>query len=71
MTKDQILNKVKKYPGAKVKLAITDMDGVLRGKVIARDKFLSIVKNGFGFCEVVFGWDAADEIGRASCRERV
>ena len=62
MTKDQILKKVKKYPGAKVKLAITDMDGVLRGKVIATEKFLSILKNGFGFCDVVFGWDAADAL---------
>jgi len=62
MTKDQILKKVKKYPGAKVKLAITDIDGVLRGKVIAKEKFLSILKNGFGFCDVVFGWDAADAL---------
>ena len=62
MTKDQILKKVKKYPGAKVKLAITDIDGVLRGKVIAKEKFLSILKNGFGFCDVVFGWDSSDEL---------
>ncbi|HEV2354394.1 MAG TPA: glutamine synthetase family protein [Puia sp.] len=44
----------------KVKLAITDIDGVLRGKVISFDKFKSIVEKGFGFCDVVFGWDAAD-----------
>jgi len=62
MTKDQILKKVKKYPGAKVKIAITDIDGVLRGKVIAREKFLSILKSGFGFCDVVFGWDSSDEL---------
>ena len=45
----------------KVKLAITDIDGVLRGKVIAFDKFKSIAEKGFGFCDVVFGWDAADQ----------
>ncbi|MFT3679329.1 MAG: glutamine synthetase family protein [Ferruginibacter sp.] len=44
----------------KVKLAVTDIDGVLRGKVISYEKFLSIVEKGFGFCNVVFGWDAAD-----------
>jgi len=62
MTKDQILRKVKKYPSAKVKIAITDIDGILRGKVIAKEKFLSILKNGFGFCDVVFGWDSSDEL---------
>ena len=44
----------------KVKLAIADIDGILRGKVIAFDKFQSIASTGFGFCDVVFGWDAMD-----------
>jgi glutamine synthetase len=44
----------------KVKLAIVDIDGVLRGKVMAFDKFASIASTGFGFCDVVFGWDAGD-----------
>ncbi|MFT3934654.1 MAG: glutamine synthetase family protein [Chitinophagaceae bacterium] len=44
----------------KVKLAITDIDGVLRGKVISFDKFKSVAEKGFGFCDVVFGWDAND-----------
>lgn len=45
----------------KVKLAITDIDGVLRGKVISFEKFRAIVEKGFGFCDVVFGWDAGDQ----------
>lgn len=44
----------------KVKLAVTDIDGILRGKMIGFDKFTSIAEKGFGFCNVVFGWDAAD-----------
>ncbi len=44
----------------KVKVAITDIDGVLRGKMISFDKFSSIIEKGFGFCNVVFGWDAGD-----------
>ncbi|MFT3703362.1 MAG: glutamine synthetase family protein [Agriterribacter sp.] len=44
----------------KIKLAITDLDGVLRGKVMSFDKFKSIAESGFGFCDVVFGWDAGD-----------
>ncbi len=55
-----VIESVEEYPGGKVKLAICDIDGVLRGKLIHKDKFLSIVEDGFGFCDVVFGWDAAD-----------
>ncbi len=33
---------------------------MLRGKVISFEKFVSIAEKGFGFCDVVFGWDAAD-----------
>ena len=55
-----IVEKVTKSPAGKVKVAITDIDGVLRGKYIHKDKFLSALEGGFGFCNVVFGWDAAD-----------
>jgi glutamine synthetase len=44
----------------KVKLAVVDIDGILRGKVISFDKFKSVAEKGFGFCDVVFGWDAND-----------
>lgn len=44
----------------KLKVAITDIDGVLRGKYIHKDKFKSILDDGFGFCNVVFGWDCGD-----------
>ncbi|MFP6872359.1 MAG: glutamine synthetase family protein [Verrucomicrobiales bacterium] len=60
MSKEEILDELKNFPGGKVKVAITDIDGVLRGKVMNIDKFLSIVNDGFGFCDVVFGWDATD-----------
>lgn len=60
LSKEEVIKKVKSYPGKKVKLAVTDVDGVLRGKVIHLDKFLSVIDGGFGFCNVVFGWDCAD-----------
>jgi len=59
-TAKNILEAVKKYPGKKVKLAITDIDGILRGKVVNLEKFISIAEGGFGFCDVVFGWDSSD-----------
>ncbi len=44
----------------KAKVAVTDIDGVLRGKYLGREKFLSSLEAGFGFCNVVLGWDSAD-----------
>ncbi|KAG8752732.1 hypothetical protein FRC14_006751 [Serendipita sp. 396] len=45
----------------KVKVAGVDVDGVLRGKYMSKDKFLSAVTgDGFGFCSVIFGWDIHD-----------
>ena len=44
----------------KVKVGGFDIDGIFRGKYISLDKFFSAAKDGFGFCDVVFGWDSAD-----------
>jgi len=46
----------------KIKVAATDIDGVLRGKYLHKDKFASAVDGGFGFCDVVFGWDMMDSV---------
>jgi glutamine synthetase len=43
-----------------VKLGATDLDGVLRGKYIALEKFHSALDNSLAFCDVIFGWDSAD-----------
>ena len=56
----ELLRQLAEEHTEKVKLAITDIDGVLRGKVIAFDKLVAIAEKGFGFCDVVFGWDAED-----------
>ncbi len=47
-------------PGPSVKVAVSDIDGILRGKYIHKDKFVSAVEGGFGFCDVVYGWDLND-----------
>ncbi|KAI0384419.1 putative glutamine synthetase [Hypomontagnella monticulosa] len=46
----------------KVKLAGIDVDGMLRGKIVSKKKFLSVAKEGFGFCSVIFGWDMHDRL---------
>ncbi|KAJ2903273.1 putative glutamine synthetase [Zalerion maritima] len=48
------------YDDTKVKVAGVDVDGALRGKLISKDKFMSVAAEGFGFCSVIFGWDMHD-----------
>jgi len=55
-----IVAAVRNAPGNRVKVAVSDIDGVLRGKYLHKDKFYSAVEGGFGFCDVVFGWDMMD-----------
>ncbi|MDX1692979.1 MAG: glutamine synthetase [Ketobacteraceae bacterium] len=45
-----------------VKVGVFDMDGVLRGKYMSREKFLSALDSHFGFCDVVLGWDLQDQL---------
>ena len=37
------------------KAGLFDIDGVMRGKYMQRDKFLSVLDEGFGFCDAVLG----------------
>ena len=43
-----------------VKIGVFDLDGILRGKYVSHDKFFSALEGGFGFCDVILGWDSAD-----------
>jgi len=45
-----------------VKVGVFDIDGILRGKFMHRDKFFSALEAGFGFCDVVLGWDSDDRL---------
>lgn len=45
-----------------VKLGVFDIDGILRGKMVSKAKFLSVLGKGLGFCDVVFGWDSNDRL---------
>lgn len=44
----------------RAKIGGFDVDGVLRGKYVSLDKLESALSKGFGFCDVIFGWDVAD-----------
>ncbi len=45
-----------------VKVGVFDLDGILRGKYLSRAKFLSALESGYGFCDVVLGWDCQDQL---------
>lgn len=45
-----------------IKIAVNDIDGILRGKYISRDKFLSSLGGSLGFCDVILGWDSNDTL---------
>lgn len=45
-----------------IKVGVFDIDGVMRGKYMSREKFLSSLDKGFGFCDVVLGWDSNDQL---------
>jgi glutamine synthetase len=44
----------------RVKVGGFDVDGILRGKYVALDKFWGALDDPIGFCDVIFGWDSAD-----------
>lgn len=59
---EEKLNGYRERGAARVKLGLTDIDGVIRGKYVSLDKFASLMKNGGGFCDCVFGWDVDDQL---------
>jgi glutamine synthetase len=45
-----------------VKVGVFDVDGIMRGKYMSRAKFISALESGYGFCDVVLGWDCQDQL---------
>lgn len=44
----------------KVRVAGVDADGILRGKIMDKEKFLSSITSGFGMSSAIFAWDIHD-----------
>ena len=55
-----VIADLKKRGFHRAKIGGFDIDGVLRGKYVSLDKLESALGKGFGFCDVIFGWDVAD-----------
>lgn len=60
MDATQLLAYLDEHDIPKIKFAFADIDGILRGKIISREKFRAGLSDGYGFCDVVFGWDSND-----------
>jgi glutamine synthetase len=54
--------KIENLETDRIKFAVTDIDGVLRGKIISKAKLLKGLDEGLGFCNVIFGWDINDVV---------
>jgi glutamine synthetase len=62
MSVDEIMKLVTERSPACAKVGVFDGDGVFRGKYMAADKLRSALEKGFGFCDVVLGWDTNDQL---------
>ena len=61
-TVDDAIALVERSSLTHIKLGLSDIDGVIRGKYMRKDKFISSLKHGFAFCDVVMGWDSNDQL---------
>jgi glutamine synthetase len=59
---DDIVDKLQDQGIKSAKIGGFDVDGVLRGKYVSLDKLRSALSKGFGFCDVIFGWDIVDTV---------
>lgn len=59
---DEIVRSVRERSPACAKIGVFDIDGVFRGKYLDPEKLASALNKGFGFCDVVLGWDCNDQL---------
>lgn len=65
MQDDSLAKKLADYQQrgvTRLKLGLTDIDGLIRGKYLSLSKLKALVTEGGGFCDCVFGWDADDQL---------
>lgn len=59
---DDVVARLREQGIKSAKIGGVDVDGVLRGKYVSLDKLGSALAKGFGFCDVIFGWDIVDAV---------
>ena len=61
-TKEDVIDYLEQQQIKHVKVAVTDINGVLRGKYMSVNKFIGALETGFGFCDVIVGTDIDDQL---------
>jgi glutamine synthetase len=61
-SESDLISATKNLDVKRIKVAVFDIDGIMHGKYMALDKFLSSLDSGFAFCEVSFGWNSQDQL---------
>lgn len=61
-TAEKLISELSARGVTRAKIGGFDIDGVLRGKYVSLDKLKSALGGGFGFCDVIFGWDIGDVV---------
>ena len=61
-TAEQLTQYIRANAIEHVKVGITDIHGVMRGKYMSVKKLMKALENGFGFCDVIAGVDIDDEL---------
>ncbi len=61
-TAEQVIDYIQAQEITHIKVAITDMLGIMRGKYMSRNKFIGALEKGFGFCDVIAGLDIDDQL---------
>ena len=62
LSKKEILKYISEHPGVSVKIAITDIDGILRGKQIRKDKFYLIEALGNSIAKDILNGHPVDSL---------
>ncbi|HET6615551.1 MAG TPA: glutamine synthetase family protein [Dehalococcoidia bacterium] len=63
MNRDDVARAIRDHGIETVKIGTPDMDGVFRGKRVSAKQFLDGCDGpGFAQCDVIFGWDIAEEL---------
>jgi len=59
-TKEQAIQLVQSSTLTHIKVGLSDIEGIMRGKYMRKDKFISALQSGLAFCDVIMGWDSND-----------
>src|SRR4051812_30737383 len=62
MSPEELVERVRGNEPSCAKVGLFDIDGIMRGKYLNAGKLASALEKGFGFCDVVLGWDSGDQL---------